>query len=101
MCSSKSHCSLSSWRKGITVCNNSILVCCWHCLTSNMRVQAVSVWLMMQDSAEEKEERKGQEWSAPCYFDISIMGCGDSFGAAPPCPWLHSRRTSCSSSAWR
>ena len=34
----------------------------------------------MQDSAEEKEERKGQEWSAPCYFDISIMGCGDSFG---------------------
>ena len=41
----------------------------------------------MQDSAEEKEERKGQEWSAPCYFDISIMGCGDSFGAAPPTLW--------------
>ena len=41
---------------------------------------------MLQDSAEEKEERKGQEWTAPCYFDISIMGCGDSFGAASLCP---------------
>ena len=49
---------------------------------------------MMQDSAEEKEERKGQEWTAPCYFDIFIMGCGDSFGAASSCLWLHSRHSS-------
>lgn len=35
--------------------------------------------LPRKDSAEDKEER--QEWTAPCYFDISIMGCGDSFGA--------------------
>ncbi len=34
--------------------------------------------LPRKDSAEEREER--QEWTAPCYFDISIMGCGDSFG---------------------
>jgi len=31
-------------------------------------------------SGEEREER--QEWTAPCYFDISIMGCGDNFGEA-------------------
>ena len=42
--------------------------------------------LPRKDSAEDKEER--QEWTAPCYFDISIMGCGDSFGALHPLSWI-------------
>ena len=41
--------------------------------------------LPRKDSAEEREER--QEWTAPCYFDISIMGCGDSFGALRAMPF--------------
>ena len=51
---------------------------------------------MLQDSAEEKEERKGQEWTAPCYFDISIMGCGDSFGAAFSVLCMHIALQHCS-----
>lgn len=43
--------------------------------------------LPRKDSAEEREER--QEWTAPCYFDISIMGCGDNFGELRPMPSGH------------
>ena len=46
--------------------------------------------------AEEREERL--EWTAPCYFDISIMGCGDSFGEALILIFLGVQAVTCSAS---